>query len=472
MQQKSLLRFSAVFFLSLAGLHCGGDKTPPKVDLFKEVPECKPDTLKVEVMKGDRQVLLTNLEIGRFNEGFDMNGDGKPDNQLAALGAIAKPALKDAFDFQKEIIIPIEFFGYTGGDSQCTKFAFYLGRWKEDRDQDGRDTSWEVNKGDCDDTDKTVQPRRQEMGKKSQDVIGNRMDDDCDGHADNETQGIDATDKMDLDGDGQSIADADCDDRKGNAVAKLRKKGAPEICNNGIDDDCDGLPDNSPMCDPYGPNSKVAVHVTTASFKENTMTPLIVFPNGVVKNGVLNAGPNLFRLNIPFDSDIHLDLTLTGARIKFNVKDSGGNTTINGGILGGVLSASSLAQIHVDAGGVLKKEQSLLDGVFVGAAGTILGLETDKDRHFLPDIDVDGDGFETFWQDGPPTPLVDGGTPLAIVDTCRDGDGTIVKNNFDGKGTLCALAKDSKGNYRFVDGLSVALKFNAVPVKLTDIVAK
>ena len=35
-----------------------------------------------------------------------------------------------------------------------------------------------------------------------------------------------------------------------------------------------------------------------------------------------------------------------------------------------------------------------------------------------------------------------------------------------------SLAKDSKGNYRFVDGLSVALKFNAVPVKLTDIVAK
>ena len=39
-------------------------------------------------------------------------------------------------------------------------------------------------------------------------------------------------------------------------------------------------------------------------------------------------------------------------------------------------------------------------------------------------------------------------------------------------GTDCPLAKDAKGNYRFVDGLSAALKFTAVPAKLGAVVAK
>ena len=32
------------------------------------------------------------------------------------------------------------------------------------------------------------------------------------------------------------------------------------------------------------------------------------------------------------------------------------------------------------------------------------------------------------------------------------------------------VAKDKKGNYRFVDGISAALKFKAVPAKLGDVV--
>jgi hypothetical protein len=39
-------------------------------------------------------------------------------------------------------------------------------------------------------------------------------------------------------------------------------------------------------------------------------------------------------------------------------------------------------------------------------------------------------------------------------------------------GTDCPMAKDAKGNYRFVDGLSAALKFSAVPVKLGAVITK
>ena len=91
----------------------------------------------------------------------------------------------------------------------------------------------------------------------------------------------------------------------------------------------------------------------------------------------------------------------------------------------------------------------------------MLGLDQDKDQHYLPDIDVDGDGLETFCQSNP---TAAGGS--AHVDTCSDGDGTIVM------GTDCPLAKDAKGNYRFVDGLSAALKFTAVPAKLGAIITK
>ena len=106
---------------------------------------------------------------------------------------------------------------------------------------------------------------------------------------------------------------------------------------------------------------------------------------------------------------------------------------------------------------------SLLDAIMLGGIAGVLGLDVDKDNHPLVDIDVDGDGIETFWQANP-TPGMS-----AHVDTCKDGDGTVIHDNFDGKGTPCWLAKDKNGNYRFVDGISLALKFTAVPVKLGDV---
>jgi hypothetical protein len=448
---RRLLILSAI---AVGALGCDSKKDP-----FAPVPECMGPT-PVALM-GTRQLIIASLAIADLEEGFDLDLDGKPDNKLSPLGALANDQIKLSFSgatAKHDIILPIDMFGYAGADSDCTKFNFYVGQFNKNRDGDNKDTTGDH--GDCDDTDPAIHPGATED-------LTNRVDDDCDGYADNATPGSKPSDSTDRDGDGVSPAQGDCDDRDDTthlALAKARHPGAMDICNDGIDQNCDGIPDNDPSCDPFAQNN-VTVDVQTVSFDAN-MQPLISFKDGSVKAGVLLAGPDKFSLNVPFQKGINIALDLTGARVQMDLVDAGGLTNVPalgpdgkaGGRLGGVLAAFTLAQIKgIDAGGVIKPDQSLLDAMFAGAVGTVLGLDTDKDQHFIPDIDVDGDGLEAFWQEMPTI-------GSAHVDTCRDGDGTIIR------GLDCPLAKDDKGKYRFVDGLSVALRFSAVPVKIGSIV--
>ena len=94
-----------------------------------------------------------------------------------------------------------------------------------DFDGDG----YTIQGGDCDDTTSLVNPGRTE-------VVGDQLDNDCDGVVD------DGTDTADNDGDGVSIADGDCNDRlySGEDVYP----GATENPQNGMDDDCDGVVDD------------------------------------------------------------------------------------------------------------------------------------------------------------------------------------------------------------------------------------
>lgn len=448
-------RLLIVSAICVAGIGCGSKKDP-----FAPVPECM--GAAITPFMGSRQLVVASLAIADSDEGFDLDLDGKPDNKLSPLGALGNDTLMTSFTQKHDIVLPIELFGYDGADSACTKLVYYVGKYNQDRDGDGKDTQWTPGSSDCDDTDASIHPGATED-------LTNRVDDDCDGIADNATKGSKSTDTMDLDGDGYSLAQGDCDDRADAAhlaMAKLRHPGAMDVCGDGIDQDCDGIADNDPSCDPFKTND-VTVDVQDVSF-DASMNPLITFKDGSVKSGVLKAGPDRFQLNVPFQKGITLNLDLTGTRVQLDLVDAGGKTNVPaigadgkaGGRLGGVLSAVTLAQITgIDAGGVIKPDQSLLDAVFAGAVGTVLGLDQDKDQHYQPDIDVDGDGIEAFWQENPST------SGSAHVDTCRDGDGTIIR------GTDCPLAKDKKGNYRFVDGLSAALKFTAVPVKLGKVVA-
>ena len=78
--------------------------------------------------------------------------------------------------------------------------------------------------GDCDDSDATVHPGAGE--------VCDSVDEDCDGFVD------EGTDCYDDDGDGASEQDGDCND--GDAEVSPT---TTEILGNGIDDDCDGLTD-------------------------------------------------------------------------------------------------------------------------------------------------------------------------------------------------------------------------------------
>ena len=457
---------------------------PPvmKVNPFVPLPECTGTA--VEFRKGQQSLVMGSIQIAAQNQGFDLDHDGKIDNKLGAISSLANSELESEFSDRHEIIIPMEFFGPTSGDSSCTKFALYLGQFNQDRDMDTTDTTWEsdngVAKGDCNDTDKTVHPGAAED-------LANRMDEDCDGLADNPTKKTPATGMsamMDLDGDGVSIAEGDCDDRAVSPMvptdsgmvplAKLRHPAkmasgitaGTERCD-GIDYNCDGIPDNSPGCDPFLDNN-VKFGVQKVSLDAN-MQPLLTFKSGTVKANKLSAGPSLFRVAVPIIKGADLELELSGARVEGTFRQAGTKVYLDNAILGGVLEAVSLARLDkIMVKGFLTPPQSLFDAVWAnGALATVLGLKRDGDGHALPDMDVDGDGIETFWASNPDK-------MPALVDTCKDGDGTIIKNGdtkYPNEDPMkrCVFAKDDKGNFRFVDGISAALKFKAVPAQLGEL---
>lgn len=87
--------------------------------------------------------------------------------------------------------------------------------------------------GDCNDLDPNVFPGQPEL-------VGNRYDDDCDGLADEDAGNTPSGDTNDNDVDGSSLSMGDCNDTNPSVEA-----GIPEVPDNSIDDDCDGLADES-----------------------------------------------------------------------------------------------------------------------------------------------------------------------------------------------------------------------------------
>ncbi len=109
----------------------------------------------------------------------------------------------------------------------------------DDEDGDG----WTVDDGDCDDHDAYTYPGAPE--------IADHLDNDCDGHVDENT------DNHDDDGDGYSEADGDCDDGNPHVYP-----GATEIQDN-IDNDCDGHIDSAPV---QGPTVSVCIDAGHGDF--------------------------------------------------------------------------------------------------------------------------------------------------------------------------------------------------------------
>jgi hypothetical protein len=246
----------------------------------------------------------------------------------------------------------------------------------------------------------------------------------------------------------------------------------PEICGDGLDNDCDGAADwgmdgDAIACTPYDDASPDRLVLDPASF-DDSGAPVIAFLDGQVvdEGGVLklHAGPALFSINLPIQTGLALDLTLTGATIEGELYQSPSGWAIQNGKLGGVIDARTADKVRgIEVPDInLGPDDSLLDAIFANVLGVFLALPKSDNPMYaechVPDIDVDQDGLEIFCDSNPEDDVMQ-------VDTCIDGDGTVVT---DEGGTNCTEAMDDDGNPRFVDGISVALTFATVPATLAD----
>ncbi len=115
-------------------------------------------------------------------------------------------------------------------DAEQTVTAFFITSLDPDVDHDG--DGYTPNDGDCNDSDADVYPGAPE-------ICGDGIDQDC--------NGLDTSCDVDNDGDGYwandiTSPDYDCDDNDSSV-----HPGAQEICEDGIDQDCDGF---DLSCDP------------------------------------------------------------------------------------------------------------------------------------------------------------------------------------------------------------------------------
>src|SRR5512146_3500756 len=150
---------------------CGGDGGGRV--LFTPKPECT--GAAVTPYSGSFPQVISNLSIGSVEDGFDLDGDGQPDNKLAAVSSLAMSAISDSMN-NYEIIIPIEYFDFPAvAADTCVKFAIYYGSYDKDGDADGKRPG--IKGGDCNDHDANIKPGATE-------VVGDGVDNDCDGLAD------------------------------------------------------------------------------------------------------------------------------------------------------------------------------------------------------------------------------------------------------------------------------------------------
>jgi hypothetical protein len=424
---------------------CGGDAGE---QLFVPKPECMGTS--ITPYSGTFPQVINKLAIGSVEDGFDLDHDGKPDNKLAAVSSLAQSSIDDSFK-KYDILIPIEFFDFaTVGKDECVKFAIYLADYVTDKDSDGK--KGYIDEGDCNDNVAAIKPGAQE-------VANDGIDNNCNGLADEDAQGQPSNSGQNSDGDAVTIAQGDCDDTN-----PMVGKGMPEICGDGLDNDCDGVADRT--SDGQGGSTACSPFDGTRDLNLNPLSleggqPLISFKDGVVDaSNKLVAGPSIFSVNIPVTDGINLDLRITGATIEGTLDANG--TTMNGK-LGGVIDAKTADTIRgLDVSQIgLTPENSLLDATFANLLGPLLALPkasagiTKKYAGCrTPDIDVDGDGLEAFCDSNP-------NDEDKSVDTCIDGDGTEVK---DSGTTQCTEAMGSNGKPRFVDGISVEMNFSTTPI--------
>ncbi|AKF10080.1 DUF4215 domain-containing protein [Sandaracinus amylolyticus] len=188
---------------------------------------------------------------------------------------------------------------------------------------------------------------------------------------------------------------------------------------------------------------------------------------GAIMSRALDAGPEDIELPIDF-----FPITLNQGHVRGTTVASGGEmSSISDGLLCGAIGPELLTLVNADllenlgggGGGGFSIEigdpcdgstepATLFDMMVGGAMIAILRI-----GNVPPDVDVDGDGLETFevTRDGP-----EGCQP--VVTACIDGDGT----RFEGRS---CVTEQVAGRPRFVDGYSAGLTFTAQRAEIVGV---
>ncbi len=470
---KRISILTAILALGMA-VSCGGEDDSQPENLFDLKPECEGEP--ITALQGSHQMVISALQIGSVEDGFDLDGDGEPDNKMASIASLAMVPLEDSF-LDYTVVIPMEFFDMPtiDSDDECVKFAVYAGTYLLDRDGDGEAVA--RDNADCNDHDAAVNRHLPE-------IAANGIDDNCNGYADEvyETTAegqvmVPSTDTQDLDGDGVTIADGDCDDHNDLVLGPNSR----EICGDGVDNNCDGRADwalvspegKESDCSPYDYDLE-ELYLEDYSFTADGK-PQVAFDNATITKVdgkmMLDAGPSRFSVTVPLDNNgsLNLELRITGAHMVGELYETPTGTAMRNARLGGILDANSIDKIsglEIDEIGLLETD-TFLDATYANILGTLLALKRlGGDGEYAgcqtPDIDADGDGIEAFCD----TDLQD---DKKQVDACVDGDGTVVFDEVDSEGVVtkqCTAATDENGVLRFVDGISIELNFDTTPALL------
>src|SRR5262249_27358623 len=122
--------------LVLVCASCGNDASGPhRPHILDPKPPCMGPAPSYNG-PGDTSYIVKDLAIGGVNDGFDFTGDGRNDNVLAGVGALANSPIHDNF-VKGQLIVPVEFAPIADlSHQECVKFAFYIGQFPADQDGD------------------------------------------------------------------------------------------------------------------------------------------------------------------------------------------------------------------------------------------------------------------------------------------------------------------------------------------------
>jgi len=180
-----------------------------------------------------------------------------------------------------------------------------------------------------------------------------------------------------------------------------------------------------------------------------------------IRSNALRAGPEDLDLNLGF-----FPLTLREANLRGTTMAMGGQLwSLNNAFICGVVQSQTLSFINQSliesfggGGGFMitinppcdgsTTDSTLVDWLIGGARIAIINI-----RPTSPDVDLDGDGLETFVVTG----HTSGPACQPVVTACIDGDGTRVEG------------RDCYNDPRFQDGYSAALSADAIRALITGV---